>query len=100
MSDLKFGDSVVVTNRMHRAVGDGGHTKTWEPCPDYLKPKHREGIFLGHRTLQNGEVHWGYNADDPTTWEQTSTVRVALVCLSARTNPIYAPIDAVTAVQS
>ena len=98
MSTLGFGDRVVVTNVMSRR--QKGNDKTWEPRPDYIKPKRREGIFLGYRTLQNGIVHYGYNGDDPTTWEYTGTVRVALVCMSARTNPVYVPLDAIAAVAS
>jgi hypothetical protein len=101
MSDLKFGDRVVVANLMMRRFSDDGHTKAWEPWPAYIKPKApREGIFLGYRTLQNGIVHYGYGGDDPTTWEQTSTVRVALVCFSERENPLYAPLDAIGAAAS
>jgi len=87
---LKLGCPVQVTKKLVRRskTVDGKRYKYWNPRE--LNPI-RSGIFLGNRTLMNGFTH--YYSDEGYTFDKKEIIKVALVCLSDRENPIYVPLD-------
>lgn len=103
MSDgLTFGASVTVTATLRRREhtkrdpnGRNRYIKEWARSDDsFLNQKMKKaGIFLGYRTLSNGETE--YLGEDGASYSPDNYFRAALVCLSPRENPVYVPLDAI-----
>ena len=55
----------------------------------------RSGVYLGQRNLSNGSTFF----DSEYGWEYTPEehIKVALVSLSAKENPVYVPFDSIKA---
>lgn len=92
---MKLGDTVTCTailKRRGRALRGWSAEKFWENCT--IQP--RRAVFLGLRTLSNGrrdvEDEVGY------IYEPREYFSAALVCFSARENPVYVPLAALTEV--
>jgi hypothetical protein len=92
----KFGQWVTCTARLYRAskadrrtgYKDLKHIHRWEPIP--IK---NEGLFIGTRTLYNGEVEWA--EDTGSVFSPKSHFTAALVVPGPRRKPILVPMDAV-----
>jgi len=80
-----FGDKVFVESRLRRIHGSGG-AKSWES----LKTDRNECIFIGWRTLFNGET----DSDEYGIYfQQGEKVKAALVVNNSRENPFYVFIE-------
>jgi hypothetical protein len=92
----KFGQWVTCTARLYRTskadrrtgYKDLKHIHRWEPIP--IK---NEGLFIGTRTLYNGEVEWA--EDTGSVFSPKSHFTAALVVPGPRRKPILVPMDAV-----
>lgn len=89
VKEVKFGDWVAFQERYRRCTlhKPGEVRKVWKPFVKY-----GEGIYLGTRTLQNGDLVWlgdeeGYHLNP------TERIRVAYVSPGPRANPVYVPLD-------
>jgi len=87
---LKLGCPVSVTRKLIRRskTVDRRHHRHWK-IVELNTPS--SGIFLGYRTIFNGYI--SYDMEDGNSFVQTEKIKVALVCLSERENPIYVPLD-------
>lgn len=124
MTDLNYGDRVLVSAKLKRAYlgnDERGMTirgykrepllSSWRLLekPEGAEPYEgkwgqvevkKRGIFLGYRTLTSGYVIPGYGGgswDDyyPPEYRVTERTKVAYVSIGANTNPIHVPLDAI-----
>jgi len=75
--------------RMHRMIAAPDEYKYWEAIQ--LKAP-QTGIFLGLRTLSNGNVVYGIDA---VVFQPVEYFRAALISPSKKENPIYVPLNAI-----
>lgn len=104
MPVIKFGDKVLVAKRLKRRTS---WTKPSEPNKytdvkykhwvEYPMIKQKECLFIGFRTLANGVAD--YIGDGATVFLPRDYVKVALVVTDGNTNPFYAPLNALLAVE-
>jgi hypothetical protein len=91
---MEFGDKITFTLTYLRMGQDrqrpSGFGKDWWHYWKEVPSKHRSGIFLGYRTLQNGICEW---EEFGAVFTQQETIKVALVCPSLKHNPVYVVID-------
>lgn len=89
MSNPEFGSRVEFTSRYYREIEyqDGGHIKSWE-----RSKKGGSGLFIGTRTLQNGDCYW---TGDDYVFTPEEFFEAALVVPGPRLNPVYVPLDAI-----
>lgn len=81
---MKHGQRITIKNKLVRKEKDF-HTNTdkfW--AIEEMKPT--KAIFLGIRTLSNGERHWD---DECIYYIPKEYIKVALVSVNANTNPFY-----------
>ena len=81
-----FGERVSIKEKYRRQIR--GRKKEY-----VAEPLEAEGIFLGCRTITNGETE--YDSEYGCTWWAKSRFRAALVCLNQNENPVYVPLDAI-----
>jgi len=87
---LKMGCPVLVIQKLSRYQKSVDH-KTYKYWKIITLPSVRSGIFLGYRTIFDGTISYDY--EEGHSFIQNKKIRVALVCLSDRENPIYVPIE-------
>ena len=83
----KFGDKVKYSNILRRY--SRGRTKFWKP-----ERKPGEGIWLGYRTLSNGDV---YHDEDGAGYTPKEWQKAALICTNSKENPFYVPAEDIEA---
>ena len=100
MTKLKFGSFVKVSQKMKRVhkpyKKENYYGTSFEIDYRYWEPqeiKETQCIFIGYRYLLNGDTV--YLGGGVIRFIEHSRVKVALVVADERTNPFYAPIDAV-----
>lgn len=83
---MKHGQIITITNKLIRKTGKQEGSvhdyKFWHKHE--IKPV--QGIFLGNRTLSEGESRW---YSDHTEYTPQKYIKVALVSVNANTNPFY-----------
>jgi len=88
---MKFGDFICITNKLVRKRGArilySRHEKVW--VKKDLRPE--AGLFLGWRTISDGEISLG-DSEDPTTYTPKKHFKAALVCVEGK-NPFYSLLD-------
>lgn len=89
MTTFPFGSTVTCTAIYLRRRQ--GNTYRWESAP--TAP--RLGIYIGWRTLFDGQLKWDGFEDDIPVFHQSSHIRAALVVFSARTKPVLVPMSEV-----
>jgi len=91
MSDLRFGDVVIVKGGLDRKfrVRTPKNIKEWDRY-EFKQP--RTGILIGFRTLTNGTITYG-SYDEPTEYRPTEHFKAALVALGPRTKPILVRLE-------
>ena len=92
MSELKFGQSIIINNKLVRKLKSkpknqgrlsGSGYKYWHN----LDIKEQSAIFLGFRTLKNG---WRtFDSDEGWYFEADEAIIAALVCTGKSKNPFY-----------
>jgi hypothetical protein len=82
MKKHEFGDRITVRNRLKRRKG------ATQNCWVTIDTEPVEVIFLGYRTLSNGNVYHSW--EEGASYAPTSHLRAMLVCASDRKNPFYA----------
>lgn len=99
--EIKFGDKIIFTAQLWRSKrktflnGEESDKRVW----DSYSNKPTEAIFLGYRTLQNGEMVGGYDliyghSEDPPEQEYNREFvpkeyfKACLVCQEGH-NPVY-----------
>jgi hypothetical protein len=90
---IPFGAWVKVSARLKRVTSkgkDGCLIREWisESIPEI------EALFLGYRTISNGEVFYSYEADR-SEYEVITYEKACLVCKAGNSKPFYAPLMAV-----
>jgi hypothetical protein len=89
MEEIPFGDKVVISKIYKRKSRKQNNKffKIWEEIQ-----LNKEGIFLGWRTIADGEIwHDGYN----NYFTPNNYKKAALVCFSPNCNPVYVPEDSI-----
>lgn len=96
--NLEFGQKVKISHKYQRKlkiirdqdVGyhRSGQYKYWESMSF-----ESSGIFLGTRTLQNGNRE--YDSDYGYYFDPKEYFKVALICPGPDLNPIYVPLDSI-----
>ena len=85
MNDFELGDKVTISSKYvrHRE----GRKRVWKEVaiPELF------GVYIGHRTLQNGHVEGHYDE-----WVREESVPVALVATSLSTKSFYVPYKSLT----
>ena len=87
-----FGETIQVTGKLLRTRPDS-KTRNWvvKSSPP------RNAIFLGYRTLYDGEIKWEFDSDfdsgnSYTYFKHSKTHKAALICTKGR-KPEYAFLD-------
>jgi hypothetical protein len=65
----------------------GGWYKSWRGYLSSEQP--RRGIFLGWRTVYDGNIWYGNDETDPTSFTPSGSHRVMLIAYNVRRNPVY-----------
>jgi len=97
--ELKFGQRCEITAKLVRKSktriikNSSGRTvdttfKYWGTVPFH----YHHCLFLGTRTLKNGEITWD---DEGWVFEAKEHFKAAVVCPGPNSSPIYVPTDAV-----
>jgi len=81
----KFGDRITVTNRLKRKKDETQNR--WVK----VDTEPVEVIFLGWRTLSNGNVYHSW--EEGASYAPTSHFRAMLVCANGRQNPFYVEVE-------
>lgn len=86
-----FGEQVPVSKRLVRQYipRDGLNPPRKEWAEEEISPP-VTGLYIGWRTLANG-VYMPGSFEDPSYLKADQHIRVALVVLGERSNPIYVP---------
>lgn len=90
MKEPNFGDKVTCFThykRTHQSSLNSRVSKVfWE---EVFRKKHQpvKGVFIGWRTLSNGDMNYGEDRE----YKPTKNFKAALVVFSSRTNPVYVP---------
>lgn len=100
---LKLGDKVQYTAILNRKDVDltpGASSSDWGRCwvPQPLTTP-GSGIIVGIRTLADGKVNYGYNADSVTNFVQEKTYQAYRVASEMRRKPFFVLPDDVTLVE-
>jgi len=83
---MNFGETIQINNRLIRLISND-HDKYWAAW----KSKPKSVIFLGYRTLSNGQRD--YDMEEGYTYRPSQHFKAALVCENSHTNPFYVLID-------
>lgn len=90
MTKLEYGQAVKCSVKLERRWGKN-HFKYWNPVESKFT-----GIFLGLRTLYDGQVHFG-DYEESVTFTRKRSFVAALVSPGERLNPVYVPLEAIEA---
>lgn len=82
---MKLGQRVRAPGKVSRVYDGLTERHLWKRST-WAKPV--EGIFVGDRSYQTGKSHWGDGEDEGSYFVQDGTVRIALIALNPRHNPV------------
>jgi hypothetical protein len=82
---MKYGNRIKI-KKVYRAFRHG-QEKIWKQS-DF---KREDCIFLGYRTIKNGSIC--YDSEYGNYFVPSEYIRVMLVSINAKENPIYVPLE-------
>lgn len=94
---IVFGSKVVVTHTYYRIESGGGPNGVPKRWHRRSLSKPRQGIYIGSRTLSDGNVR--YDEYGIGEFYAEKYYQAGLVVFNARENPVYVPLDAIEEMQ-